>query len=232
MTENYTLFVNTDYIKDIEALDEYLVLAQKPCFYANGHYSVIVFTILDETAEAYDPETILEVMGGLALHEDGSNCFLVMENDIEELADIFCWDSAAHILMGEMLTPDDKRVLLEKKQKQSDFSGEIMINLGSKEEPKWESLDKNNTAVFTDESTVYKLGDNAISTDIWWPFLIEENGGFNIVVQKKVDDEPEQVQYPLAKTHPNPWDPEDDDFFNDYDYPDWMHMHHGGRYQF
>lgn len=232
MTENYTLFVNTDYIKDIETLEEYLILAQKPCLYANGSYSVIVFTILDETPECYDPETILEVMGGLALHEDGSNCFLIMENDIEELADIFCWDSAAHILMGEMLTPDDKRLLLEKKQKQSNSSGEIMINLGSREEPKWESLDKNNTTMFTDESTIYKLGDNALATDVWWPFLIEENGGFNFVVQNSPSDEPQQLQYPLAKTHPNPWDPDDDDFFDDYDDCNWMHMHHGGGYQF
>lgn len=233
MTENtYTLLVNTDYIKEIEELDEYLVLTQKPCFYSNGRYSVIVFTIMDQTPEAYDPETILDVMGGIALHEDGSNYFLVKEEDLEEVADIFCWDSAANILMAEMLTAEDKKILLQKKQKQTGHTGDIKINLGTREEPQWVSLNCRSNAVFDDSSTIYQLGEKAPASEIWWPFIIEENGGFNIVVQKQPDDEVEKTQYPLAKVHPDPWDPEDDDFFNDYDYPDWMHMHHGGRYQF
>ena len=110
MTETtYTMFVNTDNIKDIETLEEYLILAQKPCLYSNGKYSVIAFTVLDQTPECYDPETILEVMGGLVLHEDGSNCFLMLEDDIDEVNEVFCWDSAGSILMGELLSADDKK---------------------------------------------------------------------------------------------------------------------------
>ena len=235
MTETtYTLFVNTDHVKEIEELDEYLVLTQKPCMYANGKYSVIVFTILDQTPECYDPETILEVMGGLVLHEDGSNCFLMLENDIGEVADIFCWDGAANILMSEMLTADDKRVLLEKKKEKEGYEGDILINLGTRQEPQWTGLNCRSNAMFDDTSTIYQLGAKGPVTDIWWPFLIEENGGFNFVIQNTFAEEPkaEQLQYPLTKLHPNPWDPEDDDFFNDYDDCNWMHMHHGGRYQF
>lgn len=233
MTETtYTMFVNTDNIKDIETLEEYLVLAQKPCMYSNGKYSVIAFTVLDQTPECYDPETILEVMGGLVLHEDGSNCFLMLEDDIDEINEIFCWDGAGGILMGELLSADDKKTLLEKKQKKEGYTGDIMINLGTRDEPQWTNLSCRANVMFEDVSTVYQLGDKAPVTDIWWPFLIEEDGGFNFVIQNSPSDEPQQLQYPLAKTHPNPWDPDDDDFFNYYDDYEWMHMHHGGRYQF
>ena len=233
MTETtYTMFVHTDNIKDIETLEEYLILAQKPCMYSNGKYSVIAFSVLDQTPECYDPETILEVMGGLVLHEDGSNCFLMLEDDLEEVSEVFCWDSAGSILMGELLSADDKKVLLEKKQKKEGYTGDIMINLGSRQEPQWANLSGRANAMFEDISTVYQLGDKAPVTDVWWPFLIEEDGGFNFVIQNSPSNEPQQLQYPLAKTHPNPWDPDDDDFFNDYDDCNWMHMHHGGRYQF
>ena len=234
MTETtYTMFVNTDNIKDIETLEEYLILAQKPCMYSNGKYSVIAFTVLDQTPECYDPETILEVMGGLVLHEDGSNCFLMLEDDLGEIGEVFCWDSAGSILMGELFSADDKKVLLEKKQKKEGYEGDIMINLGSRQEPQWTNLSCRANAMFEDVSTVYQLGDKAPVTDIWWPFLIEEEGGFNFVIQNtEAEEEPKQLQYPLTKTHPNPWDPDDDDFFNDYDDCNWMHMHHGGRYQF
>lgn len=233
MTETtYTMFVNTDNIKDIETLEEYLILAQKPCMYSNGKYSVIAFSVLDQTPECYDPETILEVMGGLVLHEDGSNCFLMLEDDIDEVNAVFCWDGAGGILMGELLSADDKRILLEKKQKKEGYTGDIMINLGSREDPQWTNLSCRANAMFEDVSTVYQLGDKAPVTDVWWPFLIEEDGGFNFVIQNSPSDEPQQSQFPLAKTHPNPWDPDDDDFFNDYDDCNWMHMHRGGGYQF
>lgn len=233
MTEGtYTMFVHTDNIKDIETLDEYLVLAQKPCMYSNDKYSVIVFTVMDESPECYDPETMLEVMGGLVLHEDGSNCFLMLEDDIDEIGGIFCWDGAGSILMGELLTADDKKILLEKKQAKEGYEGAILINMGSREEPQWSNLELRNTALFEDTSSIFKLGDKAPVTDIWWPFLLEDDGGFNFVVQNSPNGEPEQTKYPLTTVHPNPWDPDDDDFFNDYDDYNWMHMHHAGRYQF
>ena len=233
MTEGtYTMFVHTDNIKDIETLDEYLVLTQKPCMYSNNKYSVIVFTVMDESPECYDPETMLEVIGGLVLHEDGSNCFLMLEDDIDEISKIFCWEGAGNILMGELLTADDKKILLEKKQAKEGYEGAILINMGSREEPQWSNLELRNTALFEDTSTIFKLGDKAPITDVWWPFLLEDEGGFNFVVQNSPNSEPEQTKYPLAKTHPNPWDPDDDDFFNDYDDYNWMHMHHAGRYQF
>ena len=234
MTETtYTLFVNNNNIKDIEALDEYLILAQKPCLYSNNKYSVIAFSVLDQSPECYDPETILEVMGGLVLHEDGSHCFLMMESDIPELEKIFSWDSAASIVMGEMLSAGDKQLLLEKKQKKEGYEGNIMINLGTREDPQWSSLSCHANAMFEDTSTLYQLGDKAPVTDVWWPFLVEEEGGFNFVIKNtEPQEEQEQLQLPLPKTHPNPWDPNDNDFFDDYDDYDWLHMHRGGRYQF
>ena len=233
MTETtYTMFVNTDNIKDIETLEEYMILAQKPCSYSNGKYSIIVFIVLDQAPECYDPETILEVMGGLVLHEDGSNCFLMLEDDIDEVNEVFCWDGAGSILMGELLSVDDKKMLLEKKQKKEGYTGEIMINLGSREEPKWANLKSKANTMFEDISTVYQLGDKAPTTDIWWPFLIEEDGGFNFVIQSSTNDEPKQLQYPITKIHPNPWDPDDEDYFDDYDNCYWMNKYYGGRYQF
>ncbi|MBR1984804.1 MAG: hypothetical protein IKA31_03600 [Clostridia bacterium] len=233
MTEStFTMFVHTDNIKDIETLEEYLILTQKPCLYSDGKYSIIVFTVLDQIPECYDPETMLEVMGGLVLHEDGSNCFLMLESDIPELEKIFCWDGAANILMGELLSVDDKITLLERRQEKLGYTGHIQINIGERQNPKWADLSGHAKEIFEDTSSIYKLGDKAPETDVWWPFLLEEDGGFNIVVQQTPVEEPKQLQYPLATRHPNPWDPEDDDFFNDYDGYDWMHMHHCGGYQF
>ena len=229
MTEStFTMFVHTDNIKDIETLEEYLILAQKPCMYSNGKYSVIAFAVLDQSPDCYDPETILEVMGGLVLHEDGSNCFLMLEDDIAEVEKVFCWDNAANVLMGEMLSVGDKILLLERKQEKEGYQGSIQLNLGERQNPTWVDLDGHAREMFEDVSTVYKLGDKSPMADVWWPFLLEEHGGFNFVVQSNKVEEPKQIQ----TSHPNPWDPDDDDFFNDYDDYDWRHMYHCGGYQF
>ena len=44
-------------------------------------------------------------------------------------------------------------------------------------------------------------------------------------------EEDEEEIVPPAKMVPDPFDSDYDDFFDDYDRPDWMHMHHG-RYHF
>ena len=218
MTETcFTMFVHTDNIKDIETLDEYLILTQKPCVYADNKYYIIVFTVLDETPECYDPETMLEVMGGLVVHEDGSNCFLALESDIPEIEKIFGWDGGGHILMGELLTANDKMILLNKKQKKEGYAGDIKINLGSRQDPSWFSLNRQNNGLFEDKSTTFQLGNNAPVVDVWWPFLVSDDGGFNFVIQTLPSDEPKKTTYPLANTHPNPFNPDDDDYFMDYD---------------
>ena len=229
---NFTMFVNTDNIKDIETLDEYIILAQKPCLYANGKYSIIEFSVLDESPECYDPETMLEVMGGLVVHEDGSNCFMALERDLAEVSKIFCWDNAASILMGEMLTGGDRLLLLEKKQIKEGLTGDIQINVSSREKPEWKTVTKAIKDVFEDNGSIYKFGETENTVDIWWPFLLEEVGGFHFVVQS---DEDEDIPvYPLANPYqPNPWNPDDDDFFSEYEDYNWTHMNHaGGRYQF
>lgn len=226
---NFTMLVNTDYIKDIEELEEYLVLTQKPCLYSNSSYSIIYFTVLDETPECNDPETILEVMGGLVLHEEGSHCFLMLETDLKEVEDIFSWEGAAGILMGEMLTAEDKKTLLKQKQKKGGYTGDILINLGTRAEPQWQQLSCRSNVMFTDEKNLYQLGDNAPCAEVWWPYLLEESGGFNFVIKKEEDEEEEVL--PPAKVVPDPFDSDYDDFFDDYDSPDWMHMHRG-RYHF
>ena len=80
--------------------------------------------------------------------------------------------------------------------------------------------------------SIYKFGETENTVDIWWPFLLEEVGGFHFVVQSEEDED--IPVYPLANPYqPNPWNPDDDDFFSEYEDYNWTHMNHaGGRYQF
>ena len=89
MKSNYTVFLSDKNFKEMEKDDDYLILASKECAYTQEPYVIAEFQILTEDPEDYDPEVILNALGGLALHEDGSNCFCMLETDIPELENSF-----------------------------------------------------------------------------------------------------------------------------------------------
>ena len=219
MKSNYTVFLSDKNFKEMEKDDDYLVLASKECAYTQDPYVVVEFQILTEDPEDYDPEGILNALGGLALHEDGSNCFCMLETDIPELENSFGWDGAADILMAELLTVSDKLLLLQKKQKSKAGNGPIWLNVGTRENAIWRPIENASQELFEDKTFHYRFGDISYPTvEIWWPFLLKDIGGFYWAIKgdEPVPEEYEQEKFlfPLIK-HPNPFNHEDDDLFQD-----------------
>ena len=85
--------------------------------------------ILSENPVDYEPETILNSLGGLVYHEAATNGFLMLEEDVAEVANIYCWEGGGSALMGDMLTIVDKATLLamKKTRKVAPYATDIYI---------------------------------------------------------------------------------------------------------
>ena len=215
---NYTVFLSKDNFKKMEQDDDYIILASKECLYTADPYYVVEFQVVGEDPEDHDPEIILNGLGALAFHEDGSNAFLILESDITELEQSFSWEGSCEILMSELLTVSDKVLLLKKKQEANQGEGPIWINVGNKDSVIWRPIENASQEIFEDKSNQYKFGQiSNPSVDIWWPFIFKDECGYYVVIQKDdLDDEEEgeQVAFPLAHRI-NPYDKDYDDFFQD-----------------
>lgn len=231
MMTHYTAFIKTTFLEELKELEDYVILTSKPCIYTNDEYTVIEFISLGENAEDYDPEKILKDMKALVLHEEGSNSFLILEEDLIEIEELFNWDSGGSVLMSELLTTEDKKIILLKKQRKEKITGQIKMNIGSKEKPEWKLINEIPKQLFGDLGCAYKFSENLEPVDIWWPFLMGEIGGFNFIIQKiaetkDFDKKPKHDSslYPIIKHQDSFWDDYDDpyDYYEEYD---WLNMH-------
>lgn len=223
---HFTMLLSDENLEKVKKTDEdlYLILAEKPCAYTTDKYSIIEFLVLSDDPEDLDLEVLLNSMGGLIIHEDCTHCFCMIEDDIDELGRIFCWDNAGTMVMGELLSAGDKTILLKKKQTSLKLKGDIKIDIGSKDKEEYISIENHAKELFNFEGKVI-FGEGQKSEGIWWPFLLEQEGGFSIVVQRKAEEEEKEKTTNSDKT-PSPWDKDDDsgyyrypyyDYYDDYD---------------
>lgn len=193
---HFTLLISNSNLAALKEDDpDYMVLASKPLWYSD-EYSIAELMILSEDPTDYDPEVILNSLGGLVYHEEYTNGFLILDYDIQEVANIYCWDGAGSALMGDMLTITDKTgCLLKKCRKENPYASDIYIAIDEKKGD-FKNITEAAMAVFTDESCCYKFGLAGKPVDIWWPYLLDEIGGYYFIIKTK---EPiaEQTQLPL-----------------------------------
>lgn len=226
----YTVFLSKKNLELMEKDQDVKIITFKECLYVADPYYIVEFQLVGDAIEENDPEIILNSLGGLALHEDGSNYFFILENDLNELSNCFCWEGSGDVLMSELLTAPDKKLLLYKKQKEQNLDGDILLNVGSSDSQIWRPIQNAEEEIFTDKSYQYRFnGMTGKTVDIWWPFLIKEQGGFSFIIQKDdEEDEDEEDTYPIVPVRqPDPFNTDDDDYFwdpEDYGY----NRHHWG----
>lgn len=212
---HFTMILSKNNLDKIETVysDEYSIIAKKECAYSKENYMIIEFVVLDDGAYSDDLEVLLNDMGGLAIHQEGTNSFCILQEDLDELAEIFSWANSGNVLMGELLSIDDRKALLEFKQKLLGIKGDILIDLGTNDKCNYVNINNNAKDLFNFEGRISFDSGTNIET-IWWPFLLEEKGGFNFVIKKEDDDNDEEPS--ILESYP--WDDGYNDYYYDYGY--------------
>ena len=210
------LMSKENYKKMGDWAEDYMPLGTRECMY-DDKYLIVEYTILSETPGDADIEVMLNTLGGLAYHEDGSNAVCILDSDIKELSLIYSWDGAIENLMGEMLTAEERCLFLIQKTRElnRDVNTLLIDVADSVKESVWVPLEGNWAKMFTDNDGKVKFGENGAEEYIWWPSILEDKG-FYIVIQGEEDDEEEAAP---STTHPNPWDDDDDSYYSYYDDP-------------
>ena len=73
-------------------------------------------------------------------------------------------------------------------------------------------LDESGNILFKGDSPKYKIGEYGTNEMVWWPNIIEKLGSnFFYLIQNETEDKDDDTY------SPNPWDPKDNSYFNDYD---------------
>lgn len=212
------LMSKENYAKIDDWAEDYMPLGTRECLYDNK-YLIVEYAILSETPGDADIEVMLNTLGGLAYHEDGSNAICILEDDIPELSRIYTWDRSIENLMGEMLTAEERCMFLINKTRELKRDPEtLLIDVSdSNKESVWIPLKDNWSKMFTDNDGRVKFGENGAEEYIWWPNMLEDKG-FYVVIQGTEDDEDASDAAPSTQ-HPNPWDDDDDYYYSYYDDP-------------
>lgn len=215
---HYTAIIYKDYLGDAKKEKEYYkVLYDRPCFYCKD-YNIIEFELTQE-AKDMDLEVMLDTVGALVIHEEFTNGFCLMENDIKELEELFCWESSGTSLMAELLSRAEKINLLKKQSEKDNNTLDIYYKtnpLNNKSE--WISLAADKGEIFLQDVYYISYGLSGKPQSIWIPHLMEEYSNYFFVVLK---EEVEEDEYDIFNT---PYfttggteDEEYEEMFKDYD---------------
>lgn len=228
----FTILIPREDIKDyIETdIDDSMKLVyHKPCYYNEAEWGVIEIEVTPTNAYDTDLEVLLNTYRGYAIHEEWSNCFCMLEEDVDDLEKTFCWGGAGQSLMSELMTPEEKLYLLSLKQTKLGIPG-LVYGQKAKENC-WENLQEKKDELFRDVYVRIRFGNIGEGEVIWWPTLIEELANFSFLIQSDDldDDEDEENEKDLGSKKtaipsytPNPWDEEDDYYYHDpYDWGDY-----------
>ncbi len=215
---HFTLLISKDNFDKIEENDNIVTLASKEIWYSDEY--LVAELMIQGKHEDLEPEHILNSLGGLVFHEDGTNGFLMLETDITETTGIYAWEGAMGVLMGDMLTVGDKATLLMKKR---DFlkitSPDIYICVNS-DTKEFKLIKDAVMDVFADTSSTYRFGLTGSPTEVWWQHLLGDVGGYYFIIQReKPEEKPEAT--PLLPAPKHSVAPPGNYLFNDdYDYDD------------
>lgn len=215
--------VDLDFLQDPDTGDGITVVYHKPCLFDSENFTIVLIEVISNNAYDGDLEVLLNTYNGMVIHEEWSNYFCMLEDDINKIKDTFCWSGGAECLMGEMLTPEEKHNILEQAQKKMNTPG-LIYGKKSGSDSSWENLQLKKEELFNDVYQKIRYGNMGDGEIIWWPTLIEEYMNFSFLIQSDdVDDEDEDdnpSRKPAYPNIPSPWDDEDNYYYHDYEWGD------------
>ena len=196
-----------DFLQDLDAEDGTTVVYHKPCLFDNESFTVVLIEVISNNVYDGDLEVLLNTYNGIVIHEEWSNCFCMLEDDIDKIEDTFGWNGGAECLMGDMLTPEEKLSILERAQK------------------KVNALQLKKEELFNDAYQKIRYGNIGDGEIVWWPNLIREFMNFSFLIQSDdLDDEDEEdtpsTRKPVYPDIPSPWEDEDNYYYHSYEWGD------------
>lgn len=224
----FTMLIPTedlDFLQDLDAEDGTSVVYHKPCLYDNENFTVVLIEVVSDNVYDGDLEVLLNTYNGIVIHEEWSNCFCMLEDDIDKIKDTFGWNGGAECLMGDMLTPEEKLSILERAQKKLNTPG-LIYGKESGSKSSWENLQLKKEELFNDAYQKIRYGNMGEGEIVWWPNLIREYMNFSFLIQSDdLDDEDEDEddtpsRKPVYPNIPTPWEDEDNYYYHDYEWGD------------
>ena len=215
---HYTILISEDNLKKCktENADLVSIIAEKDCQYTAELYQIAEIALLDVTA-GDDLEQLLNDLGALVLHEDLTSGFLILEEDLAELETIAGWSGGFLYIMGEMLTIEDRKYLLDLMIRKTKKSDKVKIKCA---DGIFRDVIDRPTEIFTTIDDKYLIGSE--EETIWWPGILNDYGDYQVYVQRK---EPEEGTEGTERALPRPWGREYDGYEyidpEDYGCPAW-----------
>lgn len=216
-TLRWTIMVDEIAFKALQDNPNYKIEASMKNSLNDNYYIVEIipdYEMPDIEAMDDEIEDVFADTDALAIHEPFTNCVFVTEDSLETLSDeIYSWNGAGGILLGDMLTDLERLAFILKffnektKYKETVSIKDLKIIPTKDGDPI--SMEDHADKLFDDIYGVqYK--DEEIVT-LWWPYIMEGCGMFVAVIKEERD-------YPLVpfgyeKIKPSPWDDDDDDYY-------------------
>lgn len=218
------------------------LLAKESCLVDSG-YSIVKINVLP--IEGYDdctPQDLLDLTGGLMIHQEFTNGFIADEFGVETLGESYCWEGAAYLLMGEMLTEEEKLNILVnfvfKKDNGKYTIDDLAYSISSKEDKrKWYLLKGQEKNLFGENIGILGTVDEEHTVqETWktnWEHYTKELGFYIIIINEDDTDEEELIdmEYKYQNEIPYPEDLDDEEEWDRY-YRQLEKKYYGDDYYF
>ena len=190
----------------------------------NENYAILEIESLT-FGDEYTAEDVLSSTGALAVHEEFTNAIVTTPDSLDDIADdMYCWQGAGVVFLGDMLTDIERLNFLMKKlyEETKTLVTVDKIELRLTKDGDTVPLADNVESLFTNDC--YSVIFEGKETTLWWASIIEDRGLFLVVIDEDYeDDEEEEVKKLLpAPKYTDPYSEYWDDIYgyDGYDYDD------------
>lgn len=219
----WTILLDKKEALEFEETDFKVIARQENLF--NDDYAILEIESLTFD-DGYTAEEVMTMTGALAVHEEFTNATITTPDSLDDIADdMYCWQGAGNIFLGDMLT-DIERLNFLMKSLYDEYKNlvtvdkiEIKLTKDSQPIPLSDNVEK----LFTNDA--YSIIYEGHETTLWWANIIEDRGLFLVVIDEDYEDEDddEDVKKLLpAPKYTNPYYDYWDDVYgyDSYDYDD------------
>lgn len=221
----WTILLDKKEALEFEETDFKVIARQENLF--NDDYAILEIESLTFD-DGYTAEEVMTMTGALAVHEEFTNATITTPDSLDDIADdMYCWQGAGNIFLGDMLT-DIERLNFLMKSLYDEYKNlvtvdkiEIKLTKDSQPVPLSDNVEK----LFTNDA--YSIIYEGHETTLWWANIIEDRGLFLVVIDEDYEDEDEDDDEGVKKLLPAPkytnpyYDYWDDVYgYDSYDYDD------------
>jgi hypothetical protein len=221
----WTILLDKKEALEFEETDFKVIARQDNLF--NDDYAILEIEGLTFD-DGYTAEEVMTMTGALAVHEEFTNATITTPDSLDDIADdMYCWNGAGNIFLGDMLT-DIERLNFLMKNLYDEYKNlvtvdkiEIKLTKDSQPIPLSDNVEK----LFTNDA--YSIIYEGHEITLWWANIIEDRGLFLVVIDEDYEDEDEDDDEDVKKLLPAPkytnpyYDYWDDVYgYDSYDYDD------------